>query len=763
MKLPSCFALLPLLLAGAWAMQAELDENFVAVEQTDRRLMRHLEGGYNTTLLHREMCIGTTGEECEQMDTMFAEQIGRRNLQQYPLYNPSTGSIKVLVIFIYFKDHRNRVRPPMSDYDILFNSREPDSSIAPTGSVYDYFRKNSRGKLDLDFHMSPVGWVEAADTETSCADGNRGRTRYFQQCFKPALERLEELHKDPSSDFNWYDFDTDFDGEIDSLVVVHSGYGAALGGRDEDGTPQDGRIQSHATSTAIPKAFTSAETRIQTGNHIVITGYRGTDGQRIARLNIAIHEFTHTFGIPDLYDIDGVGYGAGGFDSMAFPYGHTMTLAGSQTPGHFSSWTKTQLGWMNPVEIVSDGTYSGGNLFETYDAYKISSTFPNNQYILIEFRPSIFWDVKNNGGGIVIWCINNNIQANTRNGYQFSVIQADGKLDLENKVNRGDAGDFWTSGKVFNRNSPRRYCPSDVVLDEFTTSGDNFFSFRVTGLPTTTTAEPTVQLATPVPNSGITDPPAITSPTVPTPVVPPTVPPPTAPGGSPTAPSSPSTPTNGSPSTPTSGSPSTPTNGSGGSPGESPTAPSSPSTPTNGSGGNPGESPTAPSSPSTPTNGSGGNPGESPTAPSSPSTPTNGGPSTPTNGSGGNPGESPTAPSSPSTPTNGSGGSPGESPTAPSSPSTPTNGSPSTPTNGSGGNPGESPTAPSSPSTPTSGGGEGPGSGPTSGGGGQCLVTALPELCEARMATIDIDEDCDCYNVRTGFSRPVFFSRDCLT
>ena len=51
---------------------------------------------------------------------------------------------------------------------------------------------------------------------------------------------------------------------------------------------------------------------IRVGYYAVASAYRGRQGENIARLNFIVHEFIHTAGMIDLYDLAFEGNGCGG-------------------------------------------------------------------------------------------------------------------------------------------------------------------------------------------------------------------------------------------------------------------------------------------------------------------------------------------------------------------------------------------------------------------------------------------------------------------
>ena len=106
-------------------------------------------------------------------------------------------------------------------------------------------------------------------------------------------------------------------------------------------------------------------------------------------------------------------------------------------------WSKLQLGWLDPKEIKSNGEYTIEASALKPDIYIIKNGYPNGEYILIENRQSEGFDAHVPQGGIIIWHIDENASENkpghpdqlnwpfTGDHYRVSILQADGKYDLE--------------------------------------------------------------------------------------------------------------------------------------------------------------------------------------------------------------------------------------------------------------------------------------------------------------------------------------------
>jgi hypothetical protein len=80
-------------------------------------------------------------------------------------------------------------------------------------------------------------------------------------------------------------------------------------------------------------------------------------------------------------------------------------------------WERMFVNWLDPIEIVSDGTYSIGPMETTQDIYIIKKNFPEDEYLLIENRQPIEFDALLWGGGLLIWHIDNKKHIQRERGY----------------------------------------------------------------------------------------------------------------------------------------------------------------------------------------------------------------------------------------------------------------------------------------------------------------------------------------------------------
>jgi M6 family metalloprotease-like protein len=174
---------------------------------------------------------------------------------------------------------------------------------------------------------------------------------------------------DASVDFGQYDNDGpdgipnsgDDDGYVDFVAFVHPEVGAECGGNNN--------IWSHrwAISGWTGSAWMSNDPAAG-GGYIFVNDYVmqpawNCGAATVIDIGVFCHEFGHAFGLPDLYDTDGGSAGVGHWGVMGSGSWNTVTQ-----PAHMSAWAKSELGWVNLVEL-------GTNL-STYNVFNVEYNRP---------------------------------------------------------------------------------------------------------------------------------------------------------------------------------------------------------------------------------------------------------------------------------------------------------------------------------------------------------------------------------------------------
>jgi M6 family metalloprotease-like protein len=435
-------------------------------------LMKHVRPSNNNTTMIRTSTFGNDGVRGRPSD----RRNGRRLADSMP------ESLRNLVVLMRFSDHANRALPRPSDYDVLMNGPGGKGTVAPTGSVRDVLSSNSYGTFDLESTVYP--WITLSQDESYYAGGVSGLS---PKIFEGMREALDAIQSDPDFHLSHFNSDRlDGDGYIDAITFIHSGYGAEFGGTDCHGASVNDRIWSHK-HFMYDGYWTSDDGTVTVADYNINPGLWGGCGSEISRIGVIAHETAHFLGLPDLYDPQG-GEGAGTYCLMADSWG----IDGSQRyPPMMSPWSRIELGWLFPTTLQVRGDFTLRRSWEYPDAYKIGLG-SSSEYLLIENRQPGGYDVLLPLGGLAIWHVDDSMfkYANSLEGYpgqygwpengnhyQVSLLQADGKYDLERGRNRGDYSDLFRFDHYFgvDQLSPST---SDPKLGPF----PNTDSYRLGGL-----------------------------------------------------------------------------------------------------------------------------------------------------------------------------------------------------------------------------------------------------------------------------------------
>jgi M6 family metalloprotease-like protein len=313
-----------------------------------------------------------------------------------------------------------------------------------SGSVKDYYLESTYN----NFTVTP-----AAETQGTSNDGiihvargvnhpniGSGDSRPEAAAIMSAI--------DASIDYSAYDTSSDGTVTADelSIVMILAGYERAYGTT----TPN---VWGHAWSLSSPLTLDGVNLQPFT-----MFGERHATHQ--ATIGIMCHELGHLMlGLPDLYDIDGGSEGIGNWGLMgAGSWNYTGSYYGD-SPAHLCAWSKATLDITTPTEITSVSTgvtianaENNADIKRLWvDKYKIRESF------LVENRQLSNYDAGLPSSGLLIYHIDDNKTTNADETHKLcDVEEADGLTQMDDQVNRGDAGDPFpgsTSNTTFNDSS----------------------------------------------------------------------------------------------------------------------------------------------------------------------------------------------------------------------------------------------------------------------------------------------------------------------
>ena len=332
-----------------------------------------------------------------------------------------------------------------------------------TGTMKEYYNEISYGNFLVD--GTADGWYQSTYTMAQAVDN-----------VKQYVAEIAEL-ADPDFDYTQFDNDGpdnipnsgDDDGYVDGIIVVYSGCGAEWYPGNDNIWPHKSSLGSYEYETDDLGA---------NGSNVIVKSYAvnpelagGGDcyTNTIRPIGVYAHEFGHILGLPDLYDRDNSNGGSEGIGHWCLMASGSWQGWGGDTPAHMSSWCKSEMGWLEPVVLSSDEISLNIPQVETSPyAVKIwEDDYFWSRYFLVENRQPVGFDSDLEGPGLIIY----HVDENRRYGsYRFSsgpanddethklvdVEEADGLDDMDNEVNRGDAGDPFpgtSNNFTFNDNS----------------------------------------------------------------------------------------------------------------------------------------------------------------------------------------------------------------------------------------------------------------------------------------------------------------------
>ncbi len=368
---------------------------------------------------------------------------------------PITGTRKTIVLLVDFSD-APATRTQAHYNDLLFSL-----GTYATGSMRDFYREASYGKLDVTGQVSgtggpTAGWYRAPRPKSYYTNGNYGFGAYPQNAQRLVEDVLALA--DPHVDFSG--FDNDGDGVVEALVLICAGTGAEQSGNVND-------IWSH-------KWGISPQTR--DGKSISTYFMAPEDG----RVGVMAHELGHLLlGWPDLYDTDYSSAGTGRWDLMA---GGSWN-GGGDRPAHPTCWCKSRVGWINPTVLWNTAQSVTIPPYETNEvAYKLPiGSAASTEYFLLSNRQQMAFDTAIPGEGLIVEHIDDAKNNNTdENHYLVDIEQADGKRDLNLNANRGDTTDPYPTstnaaftGSTTPNSNAYSGAASNIAVTNVARSGDN--------------------------------------------------------------------------------------------------------------------------------------------------------------------------------------------------------------------------------------------------------------------------------------------------
>jgi M6 family metalloprotease-like protein len=324
----------------------------------------------------------------------------------------TTGAVQGITLIIDFSDDPGTVPPgTVSDYCNMPGY----TGNGNNGSVYDYFYDVSEGLLKYT-NSVPAQYYRAVHTKAYYCDNTISYGQRARELIVEALTAMEAA----GFDFSLYDADNN--GVIDALNCFYAGERWNAWGEG---------LWPHSWTVSF------------CADGVCTYRYQITNMGSGLTLGTFCHENGHMLmGWPDLYDYGYDSRGVGVFCLMAYG-GFALN------PAEPCAYMKRIAGWAD-VTVVTEAADDlvvpdDGNVVFKFD----HPTLPN-EYYLVENRQRVARDANLPDDGLAIWHVdtegdNDNQQQTPELHYLVTLVQADGRWDLENNVNAGDGTDLYAA------------------------------------------------------------------------------------------------------------------------------------------------------------------------------------------------------------------------------------------------------------------------------------------------------------------------------
>ena len=378
-------------------------------------------------------------------DSLFLKAV---NSKKYEIRNPETAMLRSpafakerakrkakyqgqkhgLLILVEFADNTfTSTTNPKEDYQKLV-AAENYKETKNYGSVRDYFKAQSYGKFD--FILDVVGPIKLSHNMNYYGGNDRNDedlrsgTMIWEAC-KLADEQVD------FSDYDW-----DGDGEVENVFVLYAGYGEA---------------QSYKKNTVWPHAwYLSAAKEYETTigscvfDGVTVDSYAcgcelaGGYGTIQDGIGTICHEFSHCFGLPDLYCTD---YNHEELTMNNWSILDNGNYAGDgYIPVSYTAYERWFCGWLEPTELSSPQFIKDmSNIDENGEAYIIYNDKDRNEYYLLQNIQKTGWNSAAGGHGLLVIHVDYDQEAweyNTINNYanhlRMTPICADNRRSSNN-------------------------------------------------------------------------------------------------------------------------------------------------------------------------------------------------------------------------------------------------------------------------------------------------------------------------------------------
>lgn len=319
----------------------------------------------------------------EQKSGMItARKAPMRRIAQKQAAEGNENEVRGIVILAEYQDVKFKSTSTREAIDNLMN--EPGNDyMGAIGSARDYFTAQSYGKFQPVFDV--VGPV-TLDNNASYYGGNdrsgndmRPEELIIEACQKASAQGLCDMS----------DYDLDGDGWVDLVYVIYAGYAESSGAPAWTVWPHMWYVYQGAGRTVMVDG-------VRLDMYACSSELSGTSGSYMDGIGSFCHEYSHTLGLPDIYDTQGYNFGMDIWSIM--DYG--CYAEDGRIPVGYSAYERSYCGWLDIEELTTAASVVLPYIGENERAYKVAAN--EKQYFTFETRLQQGWDVGLPSEGLMI-------------------------------------------------------------------------------------------------------------------------------------------------------------------------------------------------------------------------------------------------------------------------------------------------------------------------------------------------------------------------
>ncbi len=344
---------------------------------------------------------------------------------------PHSGTPKAVVILAEFQDTPFTITNPRRSFEQYLNGKGRSENYdngegSNLSSVAQYFSDMSFKKFIPQFGI--YGPVKLPNS-LKYYGGNKGTLKdiHYDELIKDACTLMDD-----SLDFSAYDANND--GYVDLVYIVYAGFSESFTGNTPDCIWPKSGFQNFGKF--------DGKTVARYGINNELNAYPGAYSYpRINGIGLFCHEFSHTLGLPDLYQSNDACDNNHEMEFWDLMDGGEYTKNG-YLPTPYTAWEREAMGWMNIETLSEEGQLQLTPIQEGGKAYRIVNDNATNEYYIIENIQERGWyDAKSNGKsikghGMLVYHVDYNKSYftlgqkpnETKNHPRMTVVAADGLL-----------------------------------------------------------------------------------------------------------------------------------------------------------------------------------------------------------------------------------------------------------------------------------------------------------------------------------------------